>query len=200
MKKLLCLAAAAVLLALLSGCSSEVPRYQNEKGTPKDSVVIYGFFKFNDKVVLSQVNPKFSADNIDMEEDFIITKPLKPGSVYRWEYAGGHYFYTTSCCLTGYSQPLKVWTGYFPMNNEFLDINVPSTPGIYFIGLGSGEETFNEGSFVLYDFLDEEKIRLRATYYLLKRCLKYYKGTQWEPLFQEKMNEIVDEVYFFLKK
>lgn len=198
---------------LLSGCSStgSISSSQNGnngkvkfinfkadsiKGTPSDSVVVYGCFLANKRVMFSQMHPDFPKEHIEYQtfgNGMFVTKPLQPGSVYRVTYMSGD--------ETRDEETWK-WDGYLPMNETALDILVPEEPGLYYYGSWSGKSAFeNIEKMSIESYYQNVFVIAKGAYKepsaeirCLKQVLKRYKGTKWEKLISQRIYNKTSEL------
>lgn len=147
--------------------------YTNIIGTPEDSVLFYGGFCGGNDFIFTQINPDFEPDVQGWgHTNFFTSKPVKPGSRYMLEYWSWFWLnYTGSAHFTVQTTPLIV--------------DVPEKPGIYYFGFYDSMSTFVDGELIENPRFTSIKERAGC----LRKILKLYAGTAWEPVIKEELKK-----------
>lgn len=184
MKKFKTVLIGALLCMLFSSCTSvgnleKYEDYDESMGTPENSVIFYGCVFGDEETVFSQMNTKLDPESqvfkrpADIQgNNIIVSKPVKPGSVYALAYSYGH---TNGSYIEHY------WNVSYPFNLKTLYINIPKEPGFYYIGWIDGLETVKRGYLVKVEEtsigVPSEKNQKKMFLNNVKQC---YEGTVWE--------------------
>ena len=174
-----------MFLFLLTGCLS--PKIVNfnykeraAQGTPENSVLFYGCYESITIMEWSQSDSEYPADYQKLEGPYVVSAPVAPGSRYRLQYVYGSY---------RVGNYVTYWSETYTMQNTAFDIKIPEEPGLYYFGTYSGANSHSTNSKVVSRGLfnaSDEKLELNC----LKEVLKKYKGTAWEPVIKERMEEL----------
>ena len=182
MKKLSLLVFSAVMILSLSGCvttniSKADFREAAESGTPENSVIFFGAYSDTAGIEWSQIDPDYPADYLKANDIFgsayFCSAPVAPGSTYRLEFL-----------------QVKNVACIYSLNFKNLDIHVPQKPGLYYVGSFDGitavEKSENK-EISSFHFIKKMKLSEKS---LLKKVLSNYKGTEWESVIRERMEEL----------
>lgn len=171
--------------------------YSNITGTPEDSVIFYGGFAGVNDYIFTQIDSNFEPDTQAMiRADGFVSKPVKPGSRYMLEYLDNT---TTNATLVsgsgGVASVHFTDNGYNAIYNvptSILIIDVPKEPGLYYFGYYNGSFSIKMGELYTddYSIVYSSTIRKASS---LNEVLKYYKGTEWEPLINEELKKATVE-------
>ena len=185
------------LLSTLTGCVSLLPdfsekqiaKFQSAQGTPKDSVVFYGFLPMNDIVKFKQIDKKYPADEQDGiklslsdSSGFWLSTPVKPGTTYMSSYMKG----SVQCGMsTGHEYSFGIY-----LIHMFFVIKIPKEPGLYCFGQYTGREIMvNAQAGNPTKIFDQSNIKEKwgkngnqVIVNGLSQLITAYKGTEWETL------------------
>ncbi len=159
--------------------------YSNITGTPEDSVIFYGGFAGVNDYIFTQIDSNFEPDTQAMiRADGFVSKPVKPGSRYMLEYLDN-----TTTTVSGSGGVASV---HFTDNGYNAIYNVPKEPGLYYFGYYNGGFSIKMGELYTddYSIVYSSTIRKASS---LNEVLKYYKGTEWEPLINEELKKATVE-------
>ena len=177
---------AGICLFLFSGCLS--PKVVNfdykqraAEGTPENSVIFIGFYGNNTTMYWSQCNSEYQPDYQQLEGPYIVSAPVAPGSRYRLEYEYGE-------IRSSYS--VTYWGQVENMQNNSYDIKIPDEPGIYYFGYYSGADSYRFGRPVPMTGLFATTDPVKQERECLQNALKKYKGTDWEPVIKNRLEEL----------
>ena len=172
---------AGMCLFLLSGCLS--PKILNfdykeraAQGTPENSVIFIGFYGNDSTLYWSQCNSEYQPDYQQLEGPYVA-----PGSRYRLEYVSGS-------MVVG--RTTYYWSDVYGMQNNYYDIKIPEEPGIYFFGYFNGQDSFRQGEPVQMSGLFATTNPVKQERECLQFALKKYKGTDWEPVIKQRIEEL----------
>ena len=167
--------------ALMNSDTSNKDDYQNAVGTPENSVVFYGILHGDKKHAFSQMDPNFPPDYQESKKFLFISKPVALGSTYILESSSGQ----APGGLVGNARITYVWDSSYSLQSAAnpLVVNVPKKPGLYWIGYLWG----CPGADGKLKRIEKwEKYEASP----LKNALKLYKGTAWEKVILERMEEL----------
>lgn len=213
--------AVTILLSTLTSCISTLPdfsenqiaKFQSVQGTPKDSVVFYGFLPMNDVVKFKQIDKKYPSDEQDGiklslkdSSGFWLSTPVEPDSTYMISYMKGSVQGGTTTEIKphgGQQQALvtkfntHVWDQEFSEDMQYFVIKIPKEPGLYCFGLYSGREIMtNAQAGNQTQIFDQNNIKERwgkngnqIIVSGLSQLIKAYKGTEWETLALEEIEK-----------
>ena len=177
---------AGMCLFLLSGCLS--PKILNfdykeraAQGTPENSVIFIGFYGNDSTLYWSQCNSEYHPDYQQLEGPYVCSAPVAPGSRYRLEYVSGS-------MVVG--RTTYYWSDVYGMQNNYYDIKIPEEPGIYFFGYFNGQDSFRQGEPVQMSGLFATTNPVKQERECLEFALKKYKGTDWEPVIKQRIEEL----------
>ncbi len=177
---------AGMCLFLLSGCLS--PKILNfdykeraAQGTPENSVIFIGFYGNNGSMYWSQCNSEYQPDYQQLEGPYICSAPVAPGSRYRLEFVSGS--------MT-VGRVTYTWSDVYSLQNNGFDIKIPEEPGIYFFGYYNGQDSFTNGEPKEMKGLFATTNPVKQERECLQFALKKYKGTDWEPVIQKRLEEL----------
>lgn len=222
--KIVSVLAATILLSSLTGCVSlpdfsekQIEKFQNAQGTPKDSVVFYGFLPMNDEVKFKQIDKKYPSDEQDGiklsltdSSGFWLSTPVVPGSTYMISYMkgsvqGGMSTSTSTNMITpNLTQQTttttfetNVWDQEFTEDMQYFVIKIPKEPGLYCFGQYMGREIMaNAQAGNPTQLFDQSNIKEKwgkngnqVIVNGLTQLIKAYKGTEWETLALEEMGK-----------
>ncbi len=164
--------------------------FKDIKGTPEDSVIFYGGFEgMGNDFIFTQVNSDYEPDIQSMKgELYFVSEPVKPGSRYVLEYWCWHYHVTYTTFIG--TKP-QYHTVDYSQNRSYtaqtspLVIEVPTEPGLYYFGYYAGESSIERGELVQMAYNPSVEAKDNA----LRKILRYYKGTAWEPLIKQELAE-----------
>ena len=157
------------------------------EGTPENSVIFYGMYFGSTDIHYSQDNSKYASDHQEFHSlnGVVVSAPVKPGSHYHCEYMKG--------AVRTSMDVATVFDSEIPMNLKGLDVQVPSKPGLYYIGFWEAVKSFESvsnqpfnGNEFLYLDWDEKKAETE----ILKAAKNAYKGTAWESVIDERLKEL----------
>lgn len=185
MKKLL-VAIAGICLVLLTGCASgKILNFDYKEraalGTPENSVIFIGFYGNNSTMYWSQCNSEYSPDYQQLEGPYIVSAPVAPGSRYRLEWVSGS---------VNYGRTVVYWGDVYTMQYNYFDIKIPEEPGIYYFGYYNGKESFEKGEPVPMSGIFATTNPVKQEKECLEAALKQYKGTDWEPVIRNRLEEL----------
>lgn len=185
MKKL-SIAIAGICLTLLTSCTSgKILNFdykeRAELGTPENSVIFIGFYGNDTSMYWSQCNSEYGPDYQQLEGPYIVSAPVAPGSRYRLEWAGGS---------INYGRTIVYWNDVYTMQWNYFDIKIPEEPGIYYFGYYSGKESYEQGEPVPMTGIFATTNPVKQERECLEAALKQYKGTDWEPVIRNRMEEL----------
>lgn len=166
------------MLLILTSCTSVSKiDYNEEMGTPENSVVFYGVMYGDVLTSFSQMDPKFGPDFQEFKDDgYIISKPVKPGSTYALNHSIG--------ANLGFGVK---WNSYFPINAKSLYIKMPTKPGLYYMGYYDATYATMVGRYVKNGYIpDENASRVK----MLEKAKKKYAGTVWETVIDAEIEEL----------
>lgn len=173
----------AALLFLVLGVGNCVPvskllKTADQRGTPENSVLVYGRIAPVAVMNFLQMDSRFQADRQDVNflSDYVFClAPVAPGSFYM---AGrvntdlmGRYFIADFYTLSG-----SMW-----------DLRVPSQPGLYYYGSYDFVKSDKKGERIAMG--DSKKEELGC----LKVLKKELKKTSWEEVIQKRIDELEGE-------
>lgn len=178
-----------VSVLLLMPALGNSPKKENDKSlTPENSVVFYGTFRDNKKTVYFQSNQEMNVDRQEFKGSIIVSDPVQPGSNYRLFSFNGK---GKRVMKDQYGLPQVFsceWEGTYAVNYSVFDLKIPVEPGLYYIGNYDGYESSINSKYV-----ENEKDEYKAQIKALKATLKKYKGTEWEKIISEKIEELENE-------
>lgn len=208
--------AVTILLSTLTSCISTLPdfsenqiaKFQSVQGTPKDSVVFYGFLPMNDVVKFKQIDKKYPSDEQDGiklsltdSSGFWLSTPVEPGSTYMISYMKGSVQGGTATESFGGKQALKfntyVWDQEFSEDMQYFVIKIPKKPGLYCFGQYRGNEIMaNAQAGNPTEIFDQNNIKEKwgkngnqIIVNGLTQLIKAYKGTEWETIALEEIEK-----------
>lgn len=188
-KKLFIGCAALFLLLQLTCFAQPVPvKRPSIKGNPKDSVLVYGNIYSTQQVIFTQLDGKFEPDcNTAVhryDHPLFFLNPVTPGTYYRVQF------------IKAYDSLSEVYP-YVSMDVSLFDFRVPSKPGLYYWGsvdpmatIRNKKLTDKKHVIQVAPELDKLKKELQA----LQELLLYAQNTEWEPLVQERIDEVSKEI------
>ncbi|MCR4900534.1 MAG: hypothetical protein K5907_06945 [Treponema sp.] len=184
--KHLTLAGAALLMLMFTSClSGNVLNFdykeRAQSGTPENSVIFIGFYGYNTLMYWSQCDSEYQPDYQQLDGPFIVSAPVAPGSRYRLEYQYGQ---------VKSGNTITYWSGYRSMQDHYFDIKVPEEPGIYYFGYYNGQDSYRMGEPVKMSGLFVTTNPVKQEKECLEYALKKYKGTAWEPVIRERLEEL----------
>lgn len=208
------------LLSTLTSCISILPdfsekqiaKFQNVQGTPKDSVVFYGFLPMNDVVKFKQIDKKYSSNEQDGiklsltdSSGFWLSTPVEPGSTYMISYMKGSVpggSPTEVKSFAGQQRQVTtfityVWDQEFSEDMQYFVIKIPKEPGLYCFGQYTGSEIMeNAQAGNPTQIFDQNNIKEKwgkngnqVIVNGLTQLIKAYKGTEWETLALEEIEK-----------
>lgn len=211
--KIVLVLSATFLLSTLTGCVSLLPdfsekqiaKFQSAQGTPKDSVVFYGFLPMNDIVKFKQIDKKYSADEQDGiklsltdNSGFWLSTPVEPGSTYMISYMKGSVPGGMTTGPESFGGQMRqvtrfntnVWDQEFSEEMQYFVIKIPEKPGLYCFGQYMGSEIMvNAQAGNPTKIFDQSNIKEKwgkngnqVIVNGLSQLIKAYKGTEWETL------------------
>ncbi len=157
------------------------------EGTPEDSVIFYGMYFGATDIHYTQDNSRYAPDHQEFNSSngVVVSAPVKTGSHYHCEYMKG--------AVRTSMETATVFDSEIPMNYKGLDVQVPSKPGLYYIGFWEAVKSFEsvsnkpfDGNEFLYLDWDEKKAEIE----ILKAAKNVYKGTSWEAVIDERITEL----------
>lgn len=154
--------------------------------TPENSVLVYGNLKYADYLYFRQSDTKYPADikciiNRDKRTGTFMLLPVKPGSFYKL-----HYYQA----LDEASTAVYIYKGYVPINSDTIfDFKVPDKTGLFYYGSYDFISSAKNGEFKELKIRDEYNNRIEEIY-ALKEVLQTVKGTAWETVVNERIQEI----------
>lgn len=191
-----------ILVSIVTGCASlpdfseeQIEKFQNAKGSPKDSVVFYGFLPMNYVVKFKQIDKKYPSDEQDGIElaltdssGFWLSTPVKPGSTYMISYMRGSVIGSTTQVGSRVTFNDYVWDQEFTEDMQYFVIHIPKEPGLYCFGMYTGREIMNNAqNGNPTQIFDQNNITEKwgpegnqITVNGLNQTIKAYKGTEWE--------------------
>lgn len=174
-----------------------------ETYTPKNSVLVYGSCNTFKKGIFSipapeiaryiQIDTTKPAQHLEyLGKNYFFFKPTVPGGKYRLCFQ--------RIFMNRYRIEYFV-NGIQGFGTHAYDFTVPSKPGIYYVGdyedLFSGDprficRTYKNDAKIRETYGDEWKIpELRESEQkAIEHALRYYKGTDWEPLLNARLEEL----------
>lgn len=200
MKKRVVLMVLAVMLVGTCFAKDFVNKGMIENASPKNSVLVYGFSSEPD-IKLYYVDEKNNWECVVSTGNRCFSLPPA--------YKGGKLVVKDSSFIS--STPVGKTgsiTKFYKIENDEWNVNVPKDKSLYFMGCHSimyknlftmegVEEVKNSGELVIGLPSSEEKIELMIKKFelkTLKKLLKEYKKTDWEPLIQERIKELNAEL------
>lgn len=200
MKKRVVLMVLAVMLVGTCFAKDFVNKGMIENASPKNSVLIYGFASEPD-AKLYYVDEKNNWECVVSTGNRCFSLPPA--------YKGGKLVVKDSGFIS--STPVGKTgsiTKFYKIENDEWNVNVPKDKSLYFMGCHSimyknlftmeGIEEIKKGDGLVIGLpSSEEKLELLIKKYelkSLKKLLKDYKKTDWEPLIQERIKELNAEI------
>ena len=179
----------AALLFLVLGLGNSVPvskllKTADKRGTPEDSVLVYGKITPGNEMNFVQMDSSFPADrqDIDFLSDWVFClAPVAPGSLYMAGYAN------TMIIKKFIGRSFSV-SGFYPLSGSMWDFRTPSKPGLYYYGSYDFIKSNEEGELVTTN-ADPKKEELEC----LKELKKEFKKTSWEGVIQKRIDELKGE-------
>ncbi|MGP1523925.1 MAG: hypothetical protein ACTTKC_11625 [Treponema sp.] len=156
---------------------------KDAKGTPEDSVVIYGGWAAVGKLFQANTSKAPNPASFYTEKDWSVSTPLVPGGRYR------EYF---NVVVTTMGRDVTTTYYVYGLNgNGQTDFMIPNKTGIYYYGdsvsnLQSTKVNSHSESKTAKQLKNEE---LKA----LKNVYRVYAKTAWGPLFKARMEELKNE-------
>lgn len=187
-KSIIIVIVSALLLMPALGNSPKKSKAKDSSYTPENSVVFYGKFRGNKKTVYFQSNQEMGVDRQEFKGSIIVSDPVQPGSNYRLFSFNGK---GKRIMKDYYGFPGLVtceWESAFALNYSEFDLKIPTEPGLYYIGNYDGYDSSNK-----LKYIESEKDEYQAQIKALKEALKKYKGTEWEKVISEKIEELKNE-------
>lgn len=196
LKKVVYLSFITVLSLVFTSCLSvgQTNFSYYERGldrTPENSVIFYGMYYGANEMRYSQDDFNYSPDSqvFTGRLGVIVSAPVEPGSHYHLE----HVKVQVITYQVGNYREIATIDSDIPKNYKGLDIQVPSEPGLYYIGwwevvktVQNGENTpFSGDEAFCWDLTQEE-----GEIEVLGAAKKAYKGTSWEAVIDERLNEL----------
>lgn len=175
MKKTSVLMAALLFLAMELGICAPASKQDmvDERGTPENSVLVYGKISEAMLLTFTQMDSRFPADRQDVgfSDSGFYLLPVAPGSLYMAGYI-----------VAGNMQ------GYYPLNGSMWDFRAPSEPGLYYYGSYDFVKSDENGERVA-----TKKNPKSEELQCLKILQKSLKKTSWNEVIQKRIDELKGE-------
>lgn len=171
--------AALLFLAMELGfCApvSKMLKKADERGTPENSVLVYGKISPVSLINFLQMDSHFSSDRQDVDflsDSVFCLMPVAPGSLYMAGYAHAN------ISKNSYMQ------GYYPLNGSMWDFRAPSEPGLYYYGSYDFKKSDENGERVA-----TKKNPKSEELQCLKILQKSLKKTSWNEVIQKRIDEL----------
>jgi hypothetical protein len=175
-----------VLLSVLTGCASFSPDVvQDVKGTPQNSVLVYGFLQNTNKVYFSQMNHELPPDfqKADTSGFYFLLKPVAPGSRYAVEYID----------VSKQDYPnIYYFFDFLSLQVTILGFSVPKKTGLYYYGAVDALASLKANKKVSLAEGNTDKER-KWEMRCLDKVLPAYEGTAWESTIRSRIEELEND-------
>lgn len=148
----------ASVIFLYSSCSSNKNISKTSNTLSENQVIFYGVYHLNKKTEFFQKDTNFAPDFQSFKNEYFVSTPVECGSTYRIFYVKGKER------KKGLLTPTYItdWNAYFSMQTTDFDIQIPQTPGLYYIGSFDGLKSYAEGKPVRFQKADSAQEELKC--------------------------------------
>lgn len=179
----------AALLFLVLGLGNSVPvskllKTADKRGTPENSVLVYGRIAPVAVMNFLQMDSRFEADRQDadfLSKSVFCLAPVAPGSFYMVGY-------TCTEVVKEFLRTPYYKGGFYTLRGSMWDFRAPSKPGLYYYGSYDFMKSDDEGERIATNE-DPKKEELEC----LKVLKKELKKTSWEEVIQKRIDELKGE-------
>lgn len=183
-KSIITVIVSALLLMPALGNSPKKSKAKDSSYTPENSVVFYGEYEDASETVYFQCDLNYEPDLQKFSGSVMASDPVPVGSTYRLYSSKGK----SKGTLIDQGIPQRVtfeWDEIKPIDFYQMDFKIPKKPGLYYAGTFKGwESNYN------YKLVPSDKDAVSCELKCLKAVLKKYKGTAWEKIIAERIEEL----------